>query len=71
MAGVDWSMLEKLREQGAVKVSFHASGELASVEFGHPTASKDDSSTKAPEAPPKRRMSATGGLVPRVVADPQ
>jgi hypothetical protein len=64
---VDWSMLEKLREQGAVKVSFHASGELASVEFGPATASaKDDPQHEDPK-PQKRPLSATGGLVQRAV----
>lgn len=61
---VDWSMLEKLRESGAVKVSFHPDGTLASVEFGPPSVHEE---TQHAEPKPARRVSATGGLVQRAV----
>lgn len=60
----DLKLLDDLRERGVTRATFHADGELASVEFG-PIASSDEPQHEAPKGPPKR-VSATGGLVPRV-----
>jgi hypothetical protein len=65
---VDWTMLERLRAGGALKVSFHPDGALSAVEFSPLVAAPaaDDDAQHEDSTPQKRKMSATGGLVPRL-----
>ncbi len=56
-------LLESLRDMGATDVALHPDGSIAHVRFG-PDASPGDEPQN--EAPAPKRMSATGGLVPRV-----
>jgi hypothetical protein len=65
MSGVDWAKLEELRAKGASKLTFHADGSLASIEFAPSSASvKDERQHEKPKDLPRAR--AVGGLVPRV-----
>lgn len=64
MSGVDWAKLEELRAKGASKLTFHADGSLASIEFAPSSASSDERQREKPKDPPRAR--AVGGLVPRV-----
>jgi hypothetical protein len=57
------STLERLRDMGATDVVLNPDGSIARVRFGHDASSSDDEPQN--EAPTPRRMSATGGLVPR------
>jgi hypothetical protein len=59
-----------LRQMGVARATFHADGTVASVEFA-PAAPLDapDGDQRDPPKSPKR-MSATGGLVPRAVDEP-
>jgi hypothetical protein len=70
---IDWTMLEALRGQGAIRIAFHPSGALASVEFGPVVGDPDESQHEASDAPkgdaPTR--SHVGRLVPRVQTDRQ
>ncbi len=66
MSGVDWAKLEELRAKGASKLTFHASGELASVEFAPSTAPVEgERQHESSKEPPKRIARAVGGLVAR------
>lgn len=71
---IDWKLLEALRGQGAIRIAFHPSGTLASVEFG-PVVSDDDDdiqhgTSDAPKGDAPTR-SHVGRLVPRVQTDRQ
>lgn len=57
--------LERLRDMGATDVVLHPDGSIARVRFGH-DASPADGDELQNEATTPKRMSATGGLVPRV-----
>lgn len=61
----DLQLLDSLRERGVSRATFHPDGSIASVEFGPIASDSDEPQHEAPKGPPKR-MSATGGLVPRV-----
>ncbi len=58
------STLERLRDMGATDVALHPDGSIARVRFGHDASPDGDELQN--EAPAPKRMSATGGLVPRV-----
>jgi hypothetical protein len=59
-------MLESLRDMGATDVVLHPDGSIARVTFGHDASAQDEHQN---EAPTPKRMSATGGLVPRASHD--
>lgn len=65
MSGVDWNKLEELRAKGATKVTFHADGSLASVDFSPSTASASPDDRQHQASEPMKRARSVGGLVPR------
>lgn len=65
---IDMATLDALKERGVTKATFHPNGELASLEFAADPMTIPEKRSETP-AEPTRRLSATGGLVPRGLSD--
>jgi hypothetical protein len=67
---IDFGVIDALRDRGMVEVTFHATGEIASLRFDTSAVPTAQQPKNEDQQRPQRTQRATGGLVPRGVVEP-